>query len=264
MSTLTNTQINQTYQGLLKLANSSTGLTSNLQVIEDGLGNSTNMRIATGQLEISNIPSFINLKPTYAGGGFLNTAAQQSAAGTQNIIIAYPFYDKGLYAYSAMTYQVVTATTSTDTVEAAFYTSQMVAGIGLYPHTPVLSGITLDVSPVGQRTTTFGSNISFSGYGAGIYWLVYKISNSNVQPTVRYGASPAVSSLGTSANFIYGPNPTFGGGYGVAPYRLNGAVTMVLSGQTTFDNPFAGTINTTQSTTASINTASPGFIFHTV
>lgn len=263
MSTLTGNQIKDTYQGLLKLATSSTGLTQNLQVIEDGLGNSTNMRIATGQLEVSNIPSFINLKPTYAGGGFNATAPTQSAAGTQNIILAYPFYDKGLYAYSAMTYQVVTATTSTDTVEAAFYTSQMVSGIGLYPHAPVLSGITLDVSPVGQRTTTFGSNISFSGYGAGVYWLVYKISNSNVQPTIRYGINPALTSLGTIANLIYGPNPSFGGGYGVQPWRLNGNA-MVLSGQTTFDNPFAGTINTTQSTTASISTQPPGFIFHTV
>jgi hypothetical protein len=58
MSNLTGQQINQTYPGLLNLETSTTGITENLQAIQDGLGNNTGLRIATNQLEVPNIQSF--------------------------------------------------------------------------------------------------------------------------------------------------------------------------------------------------------------
>ena len=45
MSSLTNTQINNTYPGLLKLSNSTTGITSTTQSVEDGLGGDTGLKI---------------------------------------------------------------------------------------------------------------------------------------------------------------------------------------------------------------------------
>ena len=50
MSTLTGQQINQTYKGLLKLDDSSTGITQNLQAIQDGLGNNTGLQIKQNQV----------------------------------------------------------------------------------------------------------------------------------------------------------------------------------------------------------------------
>lgn len=263
MSTLTNTQINQTYQGLLKLANSSTGLTNTLQVIEDGLGNSTNMRIATGQLEVSNIQSFINIKADYYGSGFSSSAPSANSAGIQNIILAMPFYDKGLYSYSALSCTVVTATTTSDTVEAAIYTSQFIPGNGYYPHAPIISGITASTTTTGVKTFTFPSNITMSGYGGGIYWLVWKITSSGT-PTVRFGGSPTLVNLGNASTASLGFTTALGTPTSILnPWKLNGN-NMVLSGQTTFDNPFSNTLNTTQSTTASIQTNGFGFALHTV
>lgn len=265
MSSLTGQQIQNSYQGLLKLADSTTGITSSLQSIQDGIGNETGLRIATNQLEAENIPSYVALKGQYYGPGFLNSAAAQMASGTQNVIIAYPFYDNGNYSYSAMSYNLVTATSSSDTCEAAIYTSQMINPYGLYPHTPIISGLTISTAaPLGIKTVTFGSNISFSGYGAGIYWVVFKVSNSGVQPTVRYGNG----TIGTTQIFssaLYGAllTTTTNVYSATGGFRNNGN-WQVFSGTTTFDNPYSSSLASSQSTTASIAGSNLGMILHTV
>jgi len=264
MSTLTGQQIQNSYQGLLKLADSTTGITSNLQSIQDGIGNETGLRIATNMLEAVNIPSYIPLKGQYYGSGFLNSAAVQMAAGTQNIILCYPFYDNGNFSYSAMSYNVITATTSSDTCEAAIYTSQMINPYGLYPHTPIISGLTITTNSTGIKTATFGSHISFSGYGAGIYWIVFKVSNAGVQPTVRFGGS-SLNTQTTLNHSIYGAflTVTTNTYSATGGYRNNGNYA-VLTGTTTFDNPYSNTLPSTQSTTASIGGPNLGMILHTV
>ena len=55
MSTLTGQQINLTYPGLLNLETSTTGITSNPQQIQDGLGNNTGIKIATNYLTAPNV-----------------------------------------------------------------------------------------------------------------------------------------------------------------------------------------------------------------
>ena len=47
MPTLSGQTIQSTYQGLIKLADSTSGITSTPQQIQDGLGNDTGTRIAT-------------------------------------------------------------------------------------------------------------------------------------------------------------------------------------------------------------------------
>jgi hypothetical protein len=54
MSTLTGNQIQNTYQGLLKLDDSSTGITSTYQSIQDGLGNNTGTQIKQDGLYSNN------------------------------------------------------------------------------------------------------------------------------------------------------------------------------------------------------------------
>lgn len=264
MGTLTGQQINQSYQGLLKLADSSAGISSNLQSIQDGLGNDTGLRIATNMLETINIPSFVPLKAQYYGPGFINSAGVQMPLGTQNIILCYPFYDNGNFSYSAMTYNVVTATTSSDTCQAAIYTTQMINPYGIFPYAPIISGITITTNSTGLKTATFASNISFSGYGAGIYWMVFKVSNSGVQPTVRFGTSNPYTSM-TLNPAIYGAHQavaanTYNSNNG---YRTQGNYA-VLTGTTTFDNPYSTSLPLTQSSTVSIGGSNLGFILHTV
>ncbi|CAB4141735.1 hypothetical protein UFOVP424_27 [uncultured Caudovirales phage] len=266
MSALTGNQIKDTYQGLLKLADSSTGITQSFQAVQDGLGNDTGLRIATGQLESDNIPSFVPLKARYYGSGFNNAAGVQYSAGIQNTILATPFYDNGNYSYSAISINVGTQTSTSDTLEFAIYTSQMINPNGLYPHAPIISGLTADVSSTGVKTVSFGSNISMSGYGAGIYWLVYEISNGGVQPTFR----PAPAQQTTLLNQLYFPIYGMTLGFTTNTYqvfnRYNNTQNTFqsFSGLTTFGNPFPNTINTAQSTNTGLAGAPMGFVLHTV
>jgi hypothetical protein len=266
MSSLFNTQIKDTYQGLLKLADSTTGITSSFQAVQDGLGNDTGLRIATGQLESDNIPSFVPLKARYYGTGFANAAPAQYSAGIQNTVLTTPFYDNGNYSYSAISINVTTQTSTTDTLAIALYTSQMINPAGLYPHAPVISGITADTTTLGIKTFVFPTPISFSGYGAGVYWLVYEISNGGVQPTVRFGAAQTTTLLNQLTFPIYGPVSGFTTNtYQAFPRYNNSPNTFQsFSGLTTFNNPYANTINTLQSTNTALTGAAPGFLLHTV
>jgi hypothetical protein len=267
MSALTGNQIKDTYQGLLKLADSTTGITSSFQAVQDGLGNDTGLRIATGQLESDNIPSFVPLKPRYYGNGFSNVAGTQYSAGIQNTILAVPFYDNGNYSYSAISINTTTQTSTSDTLVMALYTSQMINPNGLYPHSPVVSGITADTTTLGVKTFVFPSPVSFSGYGAGIYWMVYEVSNGGVQPTFRPGSGNVAAFLGQIGFQIYGITQTFTSntfGPGFARFNNAGNSFLSFSGLTTFDNPYSTTISTAQSTSTTLTGNPLGFLLHTV
>lgn len=267
MSNLTGQQINQTYLGLLNLATATTGITSTLQQIQDGIGNNTGLRIATNKLEVNNIPSCVDLQPRYMGNGFNATAASNYTSGTQGKILATPFYDNGRYSYSALTLNVVSATSTSDTVEIAIYTSQIINPNGLFPHTPIISGLTADTTTIGLKTVAFPANISMSGYGGGVYWIVWKISNSGVQPTWRPGAGVNIINASTIGVQTYGAALGFTTNtYLGTPWRGNngGNTLLYFSGQTTFDNPFSGTIDTTQSSSTSITGNNMGFLLNTV
>lgn len=259
MSALTGQQIKDTYDGLLKLADSTTGITQNLQAIQDGLGNNTGLRIASGQLEIPNAQTFINLKNQYYGPGFQATSATPMAAGTQNVLLAYSFQDKGLYSYSALTFNLVTASTTSDTCEAAIYTSQMINPNGLYPSDLIMSGITIPTTgALGQRTVALPSTLSFSGYGGGIYWMVFKVSNAGVQPSVRFGNGTIANGLGA-----YGQIASLTPNAYTQQFRVQGN-WMVFSGQTSFATSFGTNLPSLQSSTANIAGSNLGFILHTV
>lgn len=260
MSTLTGQAIKDTYEGLLKLDDSTNGITSTLQPIQDGLGNNTGLRIKTDQLEIPNVQTFINQKARFYGSGFGNTTGTQQLNGAQNIILAYPFQDRGLYSFSALTYNLTTVTSTSDTCEAAIYTSQIINPFGLFPFQPIISGITIPTTgSLGQRTVVFPSSISMSGFGGGVYFLVYKISNSGVQPTVRFGNGATAPTAGFYGQIQSLTTNTFG-----QQFRFNGNQYMAFSGQTTFDNPFGTDLASKQSTLTTFTANNLGIILHTV
>ena len=206
MSTLTGQQIKDTYDGLLNLQNSTTGITSTYQQIQDGLGNNTNTRISNVGIQSPTIVGMNNLKPDYAGNGFSVGAGTANIASTQNRVLYTLFYDPGVYSYSAVSYNLGTLSTTSDVVTMAIYTLQQVPGIGIAPATLIMSGITLDsASPAttGIRTTTLPSTLSFSGTGGGFYIMAFYVSNSNVTPTVRYGA-PVIVTYNQSYAFNLG------------------------------------------------------------
>jgi len=265
MSNLTGQQIRNTYDGLLNLEDSTTGITSTLQAIQDGLGNNTGLRIKTNQLESDNINSFVPLRARYYGNGYNAASTAPFSSGMQNTIIAAPFYDNGNYSYSAMSFNVLTG--STEVVQMALYTTQIINPSGLFPSAPVISGLTADTTTTGIKTITFPTPISFSGFGAGIYWLVWKINNAGSAPVIR---------ISTGNAFSTGISPTIFQSYGFAqsfttnvltgPIRFNNGLNSLqsFSGLTTFDNPYSTTINTAQSTNAALTGNALGFLLHTI
>jgi hypothetical protein len=265
MASLSGQSIQSTYQGLLKLADSTTGITSSFQAVQDGLGNDTGLRIATGQLESDNIPSLVSLKGRHYGTGFVNVAGSQYTSGTQNIILAVPFIDNGSYAYSSITFNTVTITSTSDTVQAAIYTSQMINPFGLYPSTPIVSGITANTTTLGLTTFVFPSNVSMSGYGSGVYWIVYKITNGGVQPTWRPGQSSQIVSSALM-NSIYGINQQITTNTFNSSIRANNSnsTLQVFTGSTTFDNPYSTNLPSLQSSSTTIVGSPLGFTLNTV
>jgi hypothetical protein len=190
MATLSGQSISDTYDGLLKLEDSTTGITSTYQQIQDGLGNNTKTRISSVGIQSPTIIGMNNLKPDYAGNGFQAGAGTANTALTQNKVLYIPFYDPGVYSYSSITYSIGTLSTTSDVVTMAFYTMGQVPIIGASPKDLIMSGITLEsVSPstTGVKTTTLPSTLSFSGTGGGFYMAAFYVSNSGVTPTIRYG-----------------------------------------------------------------------------
>jgi hypothetical protein len=263
MSTLTGQQIQSTYQGLLKLADSTTGITQTKQYIQDGLGNNTGLKIATDYFEAPNQIGILNVKGDYYGLGF-NASGIAPVANTQNVISASLFYDAGMYDYSAITYNIVTATTSSDVWEVSFYTAQYVDGIGLAPHTQVLSAHTLVTNSTGLKTTSFSSPLSFSGYGGGFYFMVWKLSNSGVTPTVRPSTIPTNSAYlnGLWATKIGFTLSTLGTAIG-SPLKAGiAAQTITYSGLSTFNTTYSAGDVATYST--SVTTPIYGFALNTI
>jgi len=264
MATLSGQTIQSTYQGLLKLADSSTGITSNLQSVQDGLGNETPIRVSTNRLNINNFYSYQNLKPRYTGNGYSAVNGAQQASGVQNILFTYPFYDTGIYSYSAMTYRVGTITSTSDVVEIAFYTPQ-IGEFGLFPHQRVGSVQTLSgLTSAAEHTIPFsGGNISFSGTGSGLYFAMLKYSNAGVQPTVRFNTQvTTITSAGLFESSTFGYAPVIGSnGYnGLCRFTGN---RLVFSGASTFDSSFLySTISSAQSLSAAIAGGLTGFLLH--
>ena len=265
MSNLTGQAIQNTYDGLLNLQDSTTGITNSFQSVQDGLGNDTGLRIKQNGLFGGGIMSYNALQPQYTGNGYTAAAGSQYAAGTQNTIFATPFYDSGLYSYSAITTYTGQITTTNDTFEYAIYNSQMINPFGLYPYQQIMSGMTASTTTTGAKTFVLPSNLSMSGTGAGLYWVVYKVSNSGATPTFRPGSASTPLALSNTYQLINGVVLGFAGNY-VAAFRANngGSSFMQFSGLTTFNNPYSNTINTLQSTTTTQTGNALGIILHTI
>jgi hypothetical protein len=189
MSNLTGQQIQNTYDGLLNLQDSTNGITSNLQAIQDGLGNNTGARIATNFFTAPNVLNLnMNLLPDYMGNGVNSGTGTAMSVNSQNRLQYNIFYDNGVASYSAITYNLGTVTSSSDVVSGYFYSLQLVPSIGIAPKDLIMSGITLaSTGGTGFRTTSLPTTLSFSGTGGGYYVWAYYVSNGGVTPTVRYG-----------------------------------------------------------------------------
>jgi hypothetical protein len=262
MANLTGQAIQNTYPGLLNLATATTGITTTPQQIQDGLGNNTGTRIGTNFLTNPTVFGMTDYKADYYGVGF-SVGVTAPVANTQNILIGNLFYDNGTYDYSAMTYNVASATSTSDVVTIAFYSTQYVDGVGVAPSVLIQSGITLSsAAPLGVKVTSLPSALSFSGYGPGYYFMMMKISNGGVTPTVRYNGSPQslLSSGIPSAKLGFVINPA--GTSSSLPSKGVNTNNIAYSGLTNFQTSFsAADVRTFSSTVVA---PQYGFVLNTI
>lgn len=186
MSALSPQQINLSYQGLLKLADSTTGITQTVQSIQDGLGNDTGLKIGTNRLQGGNtLPWYKAAEGKYYGSGFgIGVAAPGS---NQNLLIAGYFYDNGVSSYSAVTVSCTTLH-ATDTCEVAFYDSQYIEGYGLQPNNKLAELTITGTTTTGIKTMVLASPLTFSGQGPGVIFQVSKYISGGA-PTIRFASA---------------------------------------------------------------------------
>jgi hypothetical protein len=192
MSSLSNQQINQSYQGLIKLENSTSGITQNLQSVQDGLGGDTGVKLAQGGYLTS--PSFVSIKPLpkYTSGPGINTGVGTAfPASSQNKYIGTYFIENNsMVSYSAITFRVGTVTSTADVMNFAFYTVENTPQYGIAPKDLIMSGITLDATDLGTTgliTKSLPSPLTFTE--PNVYCLLMYVNNpTNVTPTSRITA----------------------------------------------------------------------------
>jgi len=264
MSALSPLQINLSYQGLLKLADSTTGITQTVQSIQDGLGNDTGFKIAENRIQGGNLLPFYKAGVgQYYGNGFGTLAA--SPGSNQNQLCSTYFYDNGVETYSAITVNCTTLH-ATETVDISLYNSQYLDGYGYIPYQKIMSEITVTgTTSTGVKTMVLPTPFTFSGTGPGVYFVLTRY-NAATNPTIRFAAP-----ITTTTNFTQ--FVTFNTGW-----VLNTAGTAAFLGtqnigtttvQTWVYNTasFPSTFTSTEAATLSSSTSAnitAGFLLHTI
>jgi hypothetical protein len=266
MSTLSGQSISNTYDGLLKLSDSTTGITETTQAIEDGLGNNTGSLIKQGHLwggGILNLNTY-NVRNDYYGTGINITPV--APINIQNGgFVSQIFFDNGVADYSAITQNVITATSTSDIVQWAFYTPQAVPGRGLAPNNLIVSGI-VDPSTTGLKTSA--TTFSFSGTGGGPYFFCYRIKNGGSNPTFRLAASPQGANMSVFNSLFLGFTPSTNNANIInAPQESNSSIQNATY-YSNLTGGFPSTFTSSQIANASIDNLATvpyyGFILHTI
>lgn len=177
MASLSGNTIQDTYDGLLKLEDSTSGITSSFQNITDGLGNPTGLRLKEGDLQSPTQMNHRKIVPFTQGTGWTSTTNSTANQAGNSVFMA--FYDLGIHSYSAITFYVSTLTSSNDTFTFGFYEPDIDEVLGLYPSTPIMTGLTLDLSTTGRVQVILPQPLSFSGGGGGIYFMKVVVDNGN-------------------------------------------------------------------------------------
>jgi len=224
MADLSSQQINQSYPGLLTLANSTTGITNTTQSVQDGLGNDTGLQISENYLGGSSLfPAYRETLAKYYGSSHSGNFGSPFEATSVDLLNSVAFYDKGDVVYSAITINVMTESTTGDEMTFGIYDYQQLNPYGIQPKNIIVSGLTLtatDLSTTGAKTIIFPTPTSLGKGGA--KFLCYVITNSgSTSPSMNisepFYIQEQVSSLGT----MYGWAADYGFGL-------------------TYQNPFAG------------------------
>lgn len=266
MSSLTNTQINNTYPSLLKLSNSTTGITTTLQSVEDGLGGDTGLKIKEDYIGGSSLIPFPKQDTTTMAYGLgVNNSGLAFPAGSHNVLLGQIFYDRGNITYSAITYAIGTVSSTSDVAEIGIYSSQVTPSGIMWKDR--LTSITLsgsEMTTLGIAKKTLPSNLTLEE--GGLYYIVYTVTNPTVvTPTVRFGSHFMGNVITQFASMLAGFVTNTLGTVMPSLQKLgvntgSGSVVTTISGplsSTYVPATFVGTTSTTSAPTF-------GFVLHPV
>ena len=223
MANLSSQQINQTYPGLLNLETATTGITQNLQAVQDGLGNNTGLVIAENYLGGSSLmPAYKDQVNTTYGTGINSGVGTAFNAGSVNLLQSLAFYDRGDIVYSAITLAVGTITSTSDSVELGLYSSQTLQdGTGIQPKDRLVNLGSLDSTALGTtgfKKIVFPTPVSLGKGGA--FFLCFVITNpGNVAPTFRFRTPVNQTAQSTFLSMMYGWVLEQGGTSYITPFR---------------------------------------------
>lgn len=263
MSSLSTSQINQSYQGLLKLADSTTGITSSLQSVQDGLGNDTGLKIAENRLEGGNLFNVYRAGIAQYFGIGLSTSPTTPGVGAQNVLTTNIFYDNGAVSYSAFTVNCSTLEAGTS-VDIAFYNSQYLETYGYVPYQKISTEVNIVTTSTGLKVGTFASPLSFSGTGAGYYWAVIRYNTAGTPALRLQGAAitgvNATAGIPINAGFVF----NVAGTTALSAYQTNLTVASAVGGVYNTAS-FPATWTSTQlSQITAVTPGQIGFLLHTI
>jgi hypothetical protein len=273
MATLSGNTIQSTYQGLLKLADSTTGITSTLQTLQDGLGNDV------GGVEVNDVtfkttsnyhqPFF---KMTYAGQGIGSTTyipqTQQFAAITRTTTCY--AYDMGVNSYSAFTYSVGTQGLGTEVYNFAFYDAKLHPTFGLVPNNRLTDVYNIPSNdPIGFYTIPFSSPLTFPG---GVYFIMWQIwgdgnTNGTLRLRVQAQSQPPMLSYGQMLGLAEDTTSTLGQGRFFNAFGTSSAAGLSYPVYNNLGFPLVctdGDLTTTRVTGVSLPSSQPGFLLNTI
>lgn len=274
MATLSGNTIQSTYQGLLKLADSTTGITNTIQTVQDGLGNDV------GGVEVNDEtfkttsnyyqPFF---KMTYGGGSGISNG--NFTPGT-NVITSITrrftgyYYDLGVNSYSAMTFVVNTLGAGTEVYNFAVYDAKLHPTFGLVPNNRLTDVYNIpSTSPLGLLTIPFNSPLKFDG---GVYFVMFQTWGAG-NTTGTFRLRGAGNTLGPSYNygnmlgFTQDTTATGGAVRFFSPFGNNSGVSPNFPIYDGLDFPLVctdGDLTTTRITGVTYQGTSLGFLLHTI
>ena len=266
MSNLTGQQINQSFQGLLKLADSSTGITTSLQAVQDGLGNDTGLKIGTDYLGGASLVSSFQVQGMKGGAGMSTGAGTAFATNSHGRLNSVLFYDRGDIPYSSITFGIGTVSSTQDTYDFAIYDAQFCPTAGYQPKdalTPIITVSSADTVTTGLYTYNL-TGLTFDK--GGFYFMCFRATNpTSVTPTFRFRTVNGTTIVSTIAGQYLGYVLDFGGTCFPNPYR---AGTGGNSGQ--FYSGITGSMQTSYSVNdmengvSSTNQSIGGFVLNPV
>ena len=149
----------------------------------------------------------------------------------------------------------------------SIYNAQYLNTYGYVPYQKVLAELTVTgTTTTGQKTMVLSSNISLSGTGPGVYFVVQRYNSSTSNPTLRFG-TPILGGLQTilplqfQTGFVFN---TAGTG-ATSPIRNIGTSTATMFSYTNATFPTTWTSTELNTLTASLSSnILGGFLLHTV